>query len=379
VRRVPLTIKLLYGSSGYRQTVLTGMDTGSKTIGAAVIGNGKVLYQAEVQLRQDVSAKLKQRDRFRRTRRSRKTRYRPARFNNRAASRAEGRLAPSIRSRVESHLRGKRVVESILPVSHWKAELAEFDIHKISNPEVAGKDYQYGEQKGYYNKKSYVLHRDGYKCQSNQQKVQHSRKLNVHHIVFLENGGTDAPSNLITLCETCHEDMHRGKFEIKGQTSKTKYPTETGVIKSILARIWDFQPTFGYETKFKREQCLKRPKTHAADAVAVCCEDGQLVEPESYVYFKRHVTKGDYRQTNGSRSEKRIPTGKLFGFRKFDLIKTSAGIGFVKGKRASGWFSIANLNGIVINPSVSIRGAIRISARSTTLTERRHSSDPLSE
>lgn len=32
-------------------------------------------------------------------------------------------------------------------------------------------------------------------------------------------------------------------------------------------------------------------------------------------------------KTSGRRSEKRIPTGKLFGFRKFDRIETSAGIG----------------------------------------------------
>ena len=35
--------------------------------------------------------------------------------------------------------------------------------------------------------------------------------------------------------------------------------------------------TFGYETKFKREQCLKWPKTHANDAVAACLEDGEVV------------------------------------------------------------------------------------------------------
>jgi hypothetical protein len=374
VRRVPLTIKLLYGSSGYRQTVIPGMDTASKTIGSAAIGNGKVLYQAEVQLRQDVSAKLKQRARFRRTRRSRKTRYRPARFKNRGSSRAKGRLAPSIRSKVQSHLREKAFVESILPVSQWKAEVAEFDIHKITDPAVTGKEYQEGEQKGFYNTKSYVLHRDGYKCRSKQKKVKHSKKLNVHHIMFREHGGSDAPSNLITLCKSCHDALHAGKFQIKGRRSKTKHPTQTGIIKSILASIWDFLPTFGYETKFKREQCLNWPKTHANDAVAICCRDGELVIPNSYVYFKRHVAKGDYQRTRGSRSEKHIPTGKLFGFRKFDLIKTSVGTGFVKGKRSSGYFSLSDLDDHVINPSVNVRDAIRISARTTTLTEGRYSS-----
>ena len=75
------------------------MDTGSKIIGCAAIGNGKVLYQSEIYLREDISKKMQQRAMYRRTRRSRKTRYRPARFDNRRNSRKEGRLAPSLRSK----------------------------------------------------------------------------------------------------------------------------------------------------------------------------------------------------------------------------------------------------------------------------------------
>lgn len=41
-------LKLLYGSSGYRQPVTAGMDTGSKTIGVAAVANRRVLYQALV-------------------------------------------------------------------------------------------------------------------------------------------------------------------------------------------------------------------------------------------------------------------------------------------------------------------------------------------
>jgi hypothetical protein len=37
------------------------MDTGSKTIGCAATANGKVVYQSEVQIRQDVSKKMEQR------------------------------------------------------------------------------------------------------------------------------------------------------------------------------------------------------------------------------------------------------------------------------------------------------------------------------
>ena len=85
---------------------------------------------------------------YRRTRRGRKTRYRPSRFDNRGNSKKEGRLAPSIRSKLEAHFREKRFVESLLPVTEWKVELASFDIHKITNPDVSGTDTRKGTLKG---------------------------------------------------------------------------------------------------------------------------------------------------------------------------------------------------------------------------------------
>lgn len=375
VNRIPFTIKLLWDCEENTQEVIAGMDTGSKTIGCAAIANGKVVYQSEVQVRQDVSKKMEQRKMYRRSRRSRKTRYRKARWQNRASMRKKGRLAPSIKSKVDSHLREKKFVESILPVTILKVETASFDIHKISNPDVKRCDYQKGNQKGFYNVKAYVLHRDGYQCQKCKTK---KGNLHVHHIVFRSNGGTDTPSNLITLCEGCHDRLHNGEFEIKGARSKTKHATEVGVVKSQLKkRFGDFEETFGYETKFKREQVLQLPKSHHFDAVAICCEEGEIVSLSDSVYFKKHVAKGDYQQTKGSHSEKRIPTGKLFGLRKFDYIQTPKGIGFVKGKRSTGFFAISDLGGNVISPSVNVKkDCTRLKARTTTLIERRmaHSS-----
>jgi hypothetical protein len=371
VCREPFKIKLLYGSSGYKQEIVAGMDTGSKTVGCAAIANGKVVYQAEVMLRQDVSGKMQQRAMYRRTRRGRKTRYRPARWHNRASMRKTGRLAPSIKSKVDSHLRERNFMGSILPVTRWKVELAAFDIHKLTNPEVSGLGYQNGDQKGFYNTKAYVLHRDSYKCQSGR-KVKHDAKLHVHHIQFRSQGGSDAPSNLITLCEDCHNDLHAGVFSLKRGKTKTKHATEVGIVKGTILRSgWDFTPTFGYETKFKREVCLGWDKSHAADAVAIACEDGETVDPLNVLWRKRHVAKGDYQQTKGPRSEIRIPTGKLFGFRKFDLIRTLKATGFVKGKRTRGAFVLMNIDGDIIADTSIKKNATRISARTTTLTERR--------
>jgi len=367
--RLPFTIKLVGDSTEFKQPVVGGMDTGSKFVGCAAIANGDVVYQSEIKLRTDVSKKMQQRTMYRRTRRGRKCRYRPARWANRASIRKNGRLAPSIRSKVESHLREKKQVEAILPISHWKVETASFDIHKITNPDVTSADYQQGDQKGYYNVKAYVLNRDGYKCQSGR-KCKHSDKLHVHHMVFRSQGGTNTPSNLKVLCETCHTDLHAGKFELKAKKSKTKHATEIGIIKATLKKQWAFEDTFGYETKFKREQILHLPKTHYCDAVAICCEDGELIQQASTVFHKRHVANGDYQQTKGIRSEKRIPTGKLFGLKKFDFVQTPQGTGFVKGKRSSGYFALETILGKKVHASANIKkNTVRLTARTTTLTQ----------
>jgi len=373
IKRTPFTIKLLWDCEENTQEIVAGMDTGSKTIGCAAIANGKVVYQSEVQIRQNISKKMEQRKMYRRNRRGKKTRYRKARWQNRASMRENGRLAPSIRSKVDSHLREKRFVESILPVTKWKVETASFDIHKISNPDV--KEYRNGNQKGFYNTRAFILNRDRYQCQKCKAK---NTKLHVHHIVFRSNDGTDTPSNLITLCSTCHNKLHGGKFEIKGTRSKTKHATEIGIVKSQLKKEFgDFEETFGYETKFKREQILQLPKTHHYDAVAICCEDDDCVSLNDTVYYKKHVSNGDYQQNKGIRSEKKIPTGKLFGLRKFDHIQTPKGTGFIKGKRSTGFFAISDLDGKVISSAVNVKkNCVRLKARTTTLTERRvaHSS-----
>jgi len=369
IKRTPFTLKLLHGSAGYKQPIIAGMDTGSKTIGCAAIANDQVLYQSEVVLRTDVSKKMQQRAMYRRTRRSRKCRYRKPRWLNRSSMRKNGRLAPSIKSKLNSHFREKKHVEKLLPITQWHIETASFDIHKIVNPLVNGKDYQQGSQKDYYNVKAFVLHRDNYKCQS-KRNVKHSKKLHVHHIVFRSQGGSNAPGNLITLCETCHNDLHNKQFTLKAQPSKTKHATEIGIIKSIIKKSLNFKETFGYETKFKREQHLQLPKTHYYDAVAICCTENQRVKPLDTLFYKKHVAKGDYQQRKGSRSEKVIPVGKLFGLRKYDLIQTSKGTGFVKGKRSTGFFALETLNGEKIHNSVNVKkDTVRLQARSTTLIQ----------
>lgn len=85
IKKEPFTIQLLYGSTGYKQDISIGIDSGQRHIGLAVISQDKVLFQGEVELRQDVKKMIDTRRIYRRGRRNRKTRYRKAKFLNRIA------------------------------------------------------------------------------------------------------------------------------------------------------------------------------------------------------------------------------------------------------------------------------------------------------
>ncbi len=50
-----------------------------------------------------------------------------------------------------------------------------------------------------------VLERDGWRCQV----CGSMQNLQVHHLKFRSQSGSDVEQNLITLCAECHELMHR--------------------------------------------------------------------------------------------------------------------------------------------------------------------------
>ena len=53
-KRTPFTIQLVYGSSGYTQEVILGVDAGSKTIGVSALTKKEELFAANVIPRNDV-------------------------------------------------------------------------------------------------------------------------------------------------------------------------------------------------------------------------------------------------------------------------------------------------------------------------------------
>ncbi len=152
VKRCPFTIQLLYDTGNEVQKINLGIDAGSKTIGVSATTETKVLYESEVTLRNDIVDLLSSRREFRRARRNRKTRYRKPRFDNRV--RGEKWLAPSIRNKIETHLKVVVDLHRVLPVSEITVELAAFDLQKLKADWQGleapnGEDYQHGEQFGF--------------------------------------------------------------------------------------------------------------------------------------------------------------------------------------------------------------------------------------
>ncbi len=103
VQVVPFTIQLNYTIDNPVGSFKVGIDDGAKHVGVSVINDktNDVVFKGQINLRQDVKRLMKQRREYRRTRRSRKLRYRTRRFSNRISK----RLVPSIRCRKESILR----------------------------------------------------------------------------------------------------------------------------------------------------------------------------------------------------------------------------------------------------------------------------------
>ena len=129
IRRCPFTIQLLCPTGTETQPVTLGIDAGSKHIGVSATTENNVLYEADVELRNDIVDLLSTRRESRRARRSRKTRYRKPRFNNR--KRPDGWLAPSVRQKVQTHLTVVEKVQEMLPISKIVVEVANHAVHAI--------------------------------------------------------------------------------------------------------------------------------------------------------------------------------------------------------------------------------------------------------
>lgn len=379
IKRCPFTIQLLYSSTNYMQSITLGVDAGSKHIGLSATTETKELYASNIELRNDIVKLLSVRRQNRKTRRNRKTRYRKARFNNRISTKKQDWLAPSIRQKIETHLKVVDNIHKILPITKIIVETASFDIQKIKNPSIQGKEYQQGEQLDFWNVREYVMFRDNHTCQcckgNSKDKI-----LNVHHIESRQIGG-NTPNNLITLCETCHTGYHKGIVSLP-KTIKRGMKLNHSIFMGIMRwafynKLKEIYPnvsnTYGYITKNIRiENNLS--KDHYIDAR--CISGNPNVEPLGYYFYQKKVRchnrqihkntiqKGGYRKRN--QAEYIVKR-----FRLFDKVLYKKQECFIFGRRATGRMDIRLLDGTHVNASVGYKNLKLIEPRKNYLIERR--------
>ena len=373
IKRTPFTIQLLYASGETKQDISLGVDAGSKMVGLSATTEKEELFSSEVKLRNDIVDLLSTRRQNRRTRRNR-LRYRQPRFNNRRKD--EGWLAPSIKHKIQTHLRVISDVYKILPISKLVVETASFDIQKINNHNIQGEEYQQGEQLGFWNVREYVLWRDNHTCQHCKGKSK-DKILNVHHLESRKTGG-DSPSNLTTLCKTCHDRYHKGQIKLSIKRSKSfRDATFMGVMRWTLynklkEKYSNVSMTYGYITKNTRIQ-NNLPKEHRIDAL--CISGNPRVRLSDCWYYqvkvrchnrqihKANVLKGGKKKLNQA-------SYLVKGFRLFDKVKYDDKECFIFGRRSSGYFDIRLLDGTKIHNSVSYSKLKLLETKKSLLIER---------
>ncbi len=281
-RHFPFTIILKHKVDKNPEPLRVKIDPGSKKTGIAVVNDdtGDIVFACEIEHRGSLIKKnLEQRRNVRRNRRSR-LRYRKPRFLNR--KRPEGRLAPSLMSRVlniETWV--KRLIKAA-PVTAISQELVRFDARQMENPEVSGTMYQQGELSG-YEVREYLLEKWGRKCAyCGKENV----PLEIEHIRAKSKGGSDRVSNLTVSCRPCNlkksdrpvEEFLKRKPELlKKILARAEAPLkDAAAVNSTRWELYNRLKAFGLPveagsgglTKFSRTQ-QGLPKSHWADAACV--------------------------------------------------------------------------------------------------------------
>ena len=296
-RRYPFTIIMKCRVGGDLQPIEIKFDPGSRTTGIALVGHfergSEVIWAGNLNHRGlQIKRNLDSRRAVRRSRRNRKTRYRPARFLNRR--RPRGWLPPSLRSRVDNVKNWMIKLSRLAPLTQIAVETVRFDTQKIQNPEISGVEYQQGELAG-YELREYLLEKWDRECAYCGAK---NVPLEIEHIQARSKGGSDRVSNLTLACTECN--INKGNKDIKeflkckpkrlkkiqaqakaplkdtAAVNATRYATGNALKGFDLPITITFSS--GGRTKFNRVK-LGYSKDHWIDAACVGESGAQVVIP----------------------------------------------------------------------------------------------------
>ena len=296
-RRYPFTIILKEShATATPRPLRLKIYPASKTTGLAVINEStaEVVWAAELKHRSQLIKKaLESRRSLRNGRRSRKTRYRPARWlnrvrNNPVFTNTEGAvitgkwLPPSLQHRVEVVMTWVERLQRYLPITALSQEIMRFDTQKLQNPEISGVEYQQGTLHG-YEVREYLLEKWSRKCAYCGAR---DTRLEINHIVARSRGGSDRVSNLTLACRSCREQRGASNLEEFLATKPallTKLQSQAEVslkdvaainstrfvlLERLKARGLPVEVSSGGETKFNRNQ-QQIPKSHWLNAVCI--------------------------------------------------------------------------------------------------------------
>ena len=273
----PFTIRLKDNSCvGRNKAYTVKIDPGSRTTGVAITdNNNSVVMLAEIEHRGHLIKKdLDSRRVVRRKRRSRKTRYRPARFLNR--TKPEGWLTPSVKSRADNVINFIKKYKKLINVN--KVMIENVSSQMSSNTKLCGVAYQQGPL--YQTKlKSYLFNKYNGRCVYCGAKAEE-----IEHIISKANGGTNSPRNLVIACKKCNE--LKGKLSLKefgklvgkdfSYLEPKKLPKDATIVQSarnymvreITKLVSDTTIYDAWMTKYNRDE-LGLPKEHYYDALSV--------------------------------------------------------------------------------------------------------------
>ena len=324
--------------------VPVGIDPGSKHTGISVFGFGnttgdarKGLFAVQLVHRgSQISKNLTGRAALRRGRRSRNLRYRAPRFLNR--SKPKGRLAPSLRHRVEGKMSWATKLQRWFPVTGWHQELVRFDMQQMENPEISGLEYQQGTLAG-FEVREHLLAKWNRQCAYCDASGTGPTgvPLNIDHINPRANGGSNRVTNLTLACIPCNQrkgaqDVRRfladDTVRLAGVLAQARRPlrdaaavngTRRALRQALAGTGLPVTTGSGGLTKFNRTQ-NDLPKSDTLDALSVGITAGIASYPAK-VHVAKSTGRGTYART---RSDK-------YGFPRLRLTRTKQRFGFATG------------------------------------------------
>lgn len=348
------------------------IDPGSKFTGLALVSDisGEVVWAGELQHRGSaIRDALTSRRQLRRSRRSRKTRYRQARFANR--KRPDGWLPPSLMSRVYNiHTWAKRLCR-IASIKFISQELVKFDMQLLQSPGIKGEEYQQGTLAG-YETRQYLLEKWNRQCAYCGVK---DVPLQIEHIQPRSKGGSNRISNLTLSCEKCN--LKKGASDIKDFLKKepqkfkallsqaTKPLPDAAAVNATRFKLLEtlrslnlpVETGSGGLTKFNRT-VQQLEKQHWVDAACVGLSTPTLniknVKP-LLIKATGHGTRQSCRTDKFGFPIRHCSRNKLhFGFQTGDIVKavvtSGKKIGSYVGRlatRSTGSFNISTTKGLV--------------------------------